>query len=135
MVIVAQQPWQESSNFAVSFERANRIINNQKQNKMAKYIPMDLLKSLHGNVCGHSDIYFAERNGTRYTGRLCNRRSSPTTENEMAMRDKFTQAAKATSICLSDATERKTAIAGYKAQRKYKTLYGFVFAREYAKLG
>lgn len=39
---------------------------------MAKYIPMELLQSLSGKVCGHSNIYFANRKGTYYTGKICN---------------------------------------------------------------
>jgi len=31
---------------------------------------MDLVKSLSGKVCQHSDTYFAMRNGTRYTGKI-----------------------------------------------------------------
>ena len=33
---------------------------------MSKYVPMDLVKSLSGKVCQHSDTYFAIRNGTQY---------------------------------------------------------------------
>ena len=42
------------------------------QRTMAKYVPMELLVSLSGKVCGHSDMYFANRKGTLYTGKICN---------------------------------------------------------------
>ena len=31
---------------------------------MAKFKPIEVLKSLSGKVCGHSDMYFAEKKGT-----------------------------------------------------------------------
>lgn len=99
---------------------------------MAKYVPMDLLKSLHGKVCGHSDVYFAERNGTRYTGKLCHPRTTPPTENETAVRTKFTTVRKAVSA-LSTQEQAAYAAAYKKNPQGYKTLYGYTFAQEYKK--
>ena len=31
---------------------------------MSRIKPMELISKLSGKVCSHSDIYFAERNGT-----------------------------------------------------------------------
>ena len=31
---------------------------------MSKFKPMELISQLRGKLCSHSDIYFAERNGT-----------------------------------------------------------------------
>lgn len=31
---------------------------------MSKIKPMELISKMSGKLCGHSDIYFAERNGT-----------------------------------------------------------------------
>ena len=39
---------------------------------MSKIKPMILIERLSGKVCGHSNTYFAERNGTQYTGTICN---------------------------------------------------------------
>jgi len=35
---------------------------------MAKFKPIEVLKTLSGKVCGHSDMYFANRGQSRYTG-------------------------------------------------------------------
>ena len=40
---------------------------------MAKIEPMDLVKSLSGKLCGHSDISFAKKGDTQYTMKRCNK--------------------------------------------------------------
>ena len=55
---------------------------------MSKIIPMDLIKSMSGKVCSHSDMYFAKRGKTLYTGKRCNPRDldkDPYTEKELAI--------------------------------------------------
>ncbi len=101
---------------------------------MAKYVPMDLLSSLHGKVCGHSNVYFARRGRTLYTGKVCNARTVPFTENELAVQDKFRKAQSAALSALSSATERAQYESAFRKQTKYSTLRGYVFAQEYAKL-
>lgn len=99
---------------------------------MAKFKPIEVLKSLSGKVCGHSDMYFAEKKGTRYTGKICNPRTKAYSADELARQSKF---AAATAAVKALTTEQKTAYAeAFAGQRKYKTLYGYMFAQEYAKL-
>lgn len=99
---------------------------------MAKYIPMDLLKSLSGKICTHSDTYFAERAGTRYTGKICNPYTGAPSANQIAQRTKFSTA-RANVMALT--AEAKSAYkAAFKTQRKYRTLSGYIFAQEMAKL-
>ena len=43
---------------------------------MAKIQPMDLVKSMSGKLCGHSDISFAKKGDTQYTMKRCNKRTS-----------------------------------------------------------
>ena len=46
---------------------------------MAKYVPIEMVKSYSGKICEHSDVYFAKKGNTLYTGKICNprvRRSS-----------------------------------------------------------
>lgn len=100
---------------------------------MAKYVPMDLLSSLHGKVCGHSDVYFAERNGTLYTGKICNPRNGAFTENEIAAQEKFKNTHKATLTALANPTEAAKYEAAFKKQNRYKTLRGYVFGVLYAQ--
>lgn len=95
---------------------------------MAKFVPMELLLSLRGKVCGHSDVYFAQRGDTRYTGKICHPRTSLPTEREAANRQKFASVIGQVKTALSDPTQKAKYSNEFKAQRKYKTLYGYVFS-------
>ena len=99
---------------------------------MSKFIPMDLLKSLRGKVCMHSDTYFANRYGTNYTGKICNPYTGAPSAEQIAKREKFAQA-RAAMAALTPEQIAAYKIA-FKAQRKYKSLQGYIFAQEYAKL-
>jgi len=62
---------------------------------MAKYVPILLLDSLSGKLCSHSDVYFANRNGTHYTGKICNPYKGEPSALQIAQRNKFKQAQQA----------------------------------------
>ena len=99
---------------------------------MAKYIPMDLLKGLSGKVCMHSDTYFANRYGTKYTGKICNPYTGEPTENQVAQRNLF----KTTRMNIKALTESEKAdyAAAFKSYPAgYKSLNGYIFAAEFAK--
>ena len=97
---------------------------------MAKYVPIEMVKSYSGKICEHSDVYFAKKGNTLYTGKICNPRFS---EQELARQTKFRQAIAAVNALT---VEQKTAYAtAFKNQSKYGTLRGYMFAQEYAKLG
>ena len=99
---------------------------------MAKVIPMDLLKSLKGKVCMHSDTYFANRYGTNYTGKICNPYTGEPSAAQTAQRTKFAAARAAVKALTTEQVNAyKTA---FKAQRKYKSLQGYIFAQEFAKI-
>ena len=101
---------------------------------MAKIIPMDLLSSLSGKVCGHSDISFAKKGKTQYTMKRCNPRTTPYTEAELARQEKFAQVR--TNIkALSEEQKAEYAAQFKKYPGKYTTLNGYIFAKEYEKLG
>lgn len=100
---------------------------------MAKYVAMDLVKELRGRVCGHSDMSFAVRNGTRYTMKRCRVRSSEPSAEELAKWERFAQTIAA--VDGMSAEEKATYAAAFKKQKRYKTLRGYIFAQEYAKLG
>lgn len=99
---------------------------------MAKITPMELLSSLHGKVCSHSDIYFAERNGTRYTGKICNPYKGEPTDKQVAVRQRFSDTIAAIAALTDDQLDAYAD--AYTKQRKYKTLRGFIFAQEYNKI-
>lgn len=99
---------------------------------MAKYIPMDLLSSLRGKVCGHSDVYFAQRGGTHYTGKICHPRTSAPNATEKAIRTKFGTVRKAV-LALSEQEKAAYAAAYKKNPKGYATLQGYMFGEEYRK--
>ena len=100
---------------------------------MAKYVPIEMVKSYSGKICEHSDVYFAKKGNTLYTGKICNPRTKPFSEQELARQTKFRQAITAVNALTA---EQKTAYAtAFKNQSKYGTLRGYMFAQEYAKIG
>ena len=99
---------------------------------MAKVKPMDLLSRLSGKVCGHSKVYFAERNGTQYTGTICNPYTGEPSAAQIAVRTKFQSVIAA--IAALSSTEIDAYKEAFKKQKKYPTLRGYIFAQEYAKL-
>ena len=101
---------------------------------MAKIIPMDLLSSLSGKVCGHSDISFAKKGKTQYTMKRCNPRTTPYTEAELARQEKFAQV-RAAMKALSEEQKAEYAAQFKKSPGKYTTLNGYIFAKEYEKIG
>ena len=99
---------------------------------MAKIKPMELLSSLSGKVCGHSNKYFAVRYGTQYTGTICNPYTGEPTEKQLAVRQKFADTYTAMAALTEDQkAEYETA---FRRQKKYRSLRGYIFAQEYAKL-
>ena len=92
-----------------------------------------MVKSYSGKICEHSDVYFAKKGNTLYTGKICNPRTKPFSEQELARQTKFRQAIAAVNALTA---EQKTAYAtAFKNQSKYGTLRGYMFAQEYAKIG
>ena len=100
---------------------------------MAKVIPMDLIKSLSGKACSHSDVYFARRGDKIYTGKLCNKRSTEFSTAELERQEKFKKATQAAKAALADGTQRTALEAEFQNQSRYTTLRGYVIAKEYAK--
>ncbi len=100
---------------------------------MAKIIPMDLIGSMSGKVCGHSDISFAKKGKTQYTMKRCNPRTKPYTEAELARQEKFAQV-RAAMKALSEEQKAEYAAQFKKSPGKYTTLNGYIFAKEYEKL-
>ena len=84
---------------------------------------------MSGKLCSHSDIYFAERNGTQYTGKICNPYTGEPTVNQVSVRQKFADTIEAmTNLTEEQIEQYKTA---FRKQKKYKTLRGYIFAQLY----
>ena len=101
------------------------------EHDMAKYVPMELLSSLSGKLCGHSDISFAKRGDTMYTQKRCNKRTSPYSQDEMAHQEKFAAVSASTRARMKDPGKVMTDMEAFRAQKKYKTFYRFVFNLEW----
>ena len=101
---------------------------------MSKYIPIEMVKEYRGKICSHSDTYFAKRNGTLYTGKICHPYTGEPTESQVAVRTKFKTAQAAARAALADPEQCATLFTAFKNQKRYKTLWGYTFAQEYAKL-
>ena len=99
---------------------------------MSKYVPMEMVKEYHGKICEHSDVYFAKKGRTLYTGKICNPRTKPFSAEELARQAKFTQA-RAAVKALTEEQKAEYATA-FKNQKKYVSLQGYMFAQEYQKL-
>lgn len=96
---------------------------------MAKLKPMELIAELSGKVCGHSNKYFAVRNGTQYTGTICNPYTGEPTEKQIAVRQKFAD----TYTAMAALTEEQKAEyeTAFRRQKKYRSLRGYIFAQLY----
>lgn len=101
---------------------------------MSKFALEVPFTDFRGKVCKHSKIIFKKVRQTNFTSQICNPRTKPYSEAELARQSKFRTAAAATKTALADPTTRATYEADFKAQSKYQTLYGYVLAQEYAKL-
>ena len=91
-------------------------------------------QAFRGKICKHSKIIFAQRGQTQYTSQICNPRTKAYSEEELARQQKFATALTNANTALADATQKAAYETAFKAQSKYKTLRGFVIAKEYEKL-
>ena len=99
---------------------------------MAKFKPMELIDKMSGKFHSKSKYYAAEKYGTQYTG-LIGEISVPPTENQLTAREKFKQARQNVgALSEEEVAAYKEAFSKYRG--KYKTLQGYMLAKEYAKL-
>ena len=98
---------------------------------MSKIKPMILVEKLSGKVCGHSNTYFAVRNGTQYTGTICNPFTGEPTDKQIANRQKFADTYAAMAALTEE--QREAYKEAFKKQKKYRSLRGYIFAMEYKK--
>ena len=87
---------------------------------------------MRGKFHGKSKYYAAEKYGTQYTGRI-GEITVPPTEKQLSAREKFAQARHA-SLTLTEEQIATYAAAFRKSPGTYKSLQGYIIAKEYAKL-
>ena len=100
---------------------------------MSKFKPMELIDKMSGKFHSKSKYYAAEKYGTQYTGKI-GEVTVPPTENQLTVREKFTQA-RQNVLALSEEEKTTYAAAFKRSPGKYKSLQGYMIAMEYAKLG
>ena len=101
---------------------------------MSQVKPMGLVESLRGKICRHSDVYFFQKNGKVFTGKICHPCSKAPTANQTAQRAKFATARANATKAMADPEQRKRYEQSFCKQRKYVDFSGYVCAMEYAKL-
>ena len=111
---------------------------------MAQTLFEDPITSLNGKICRHKKtIYKVFRaSGKRFTTQICNPRNlstNPYTQDELERQTKFATARTNMDAAMADPVKKAQYEAAFKQQKngkkpKYATLYGYVFAMEYAKL-
>lgn len=99
--------------------------------KISLEVPFTAFK---GKICKHTNIIYKQLRDTQFTSQICHPRTKPYSEEELARQAKFKTAAAAAKAVMADPAQRATAEADFAKQDKYQTLYGFLLAREYAKL-
>ena len=90
------------------------------------------MSEVHGKFSGESEYYAAEKYGTQYTGKI-GKIKVPPTEKQITNRDKFTTA-RANVAALTEEQIAAYREAFRKSPSKYKSLQGYIFAKEYEKL-
>ena len=94
---------------------------------------MELIDKMSGKFHSKSKSYAAEKYGTQYTGKIAEI-TVPPTENQLTVREKFTQA-RQNVLALTEEEKATYAAAFKRSPGKYKSLQGYMIAQEYAKLG
>ena len=91
------------------------------------------IKDICGKIGKNATMGFAHRGNTKYTVRY-GKRSTPVGSAEAAHRQKFSAAVKATRQRMLDSQQNAADKIAFAQQKKYKTLYQYVFNSEMAKL-
>ena len=100
---------------------------------MAIFKPMELMSEIHGKFHSDSEYYAAEKYGTQYTGKIGEIKTPPT-QNQIDNRERFaTTRTNMANLSEEEVAAYKEAFA--KNPGKYKSLNGYIFAKEYEKIG
>ena len=99
---------------------------------MARFKPMELMSEVHGPFSGDSEYYAAEKYGTQYTGKIGEIKVPPT-QNQLDAQQRFATA-RQNVVALSESERSAYAEAFKRNPGKYKSLQGYMIAKEYKKL-
>ena len=90
-------------------------------------------RQFRGKICKHSDIIYKEMYGTQFTSQICNPYTGEPSATQIAQKERFRQA-KANVGTLSEEQVATYREAFRKSPGKYKTLQGYMLAKEMEKL-
>ena len=90
------------------------------------------MSEVHGKFSGDSEYYAAEKYGTQYTGKIGEIKVPPT-QKQLDAQEKFATA-RQNVVALSESEKSAYAAAFKKNPGKYKSLQGYMIAKEYEKL-
>ncbi len=106
---------------------------------MAKVTYIDIIDNVSGKFCKQdpNGAIFAHRSDTncKYVYHRHKPFVDDPTPGQQATRARFANASAATDAAMTDSEQLQAYSTAFKAQDKYKTLRGFIFAQEYKKLG
>ena len=91
------------------------------------------MSEVHGKFSGDSEYYAAEKYGTQYTGKIGEIKVPPT-QNQLDAQQRFATA-RQNVVALSESERSAYAEAFKRNPGKYKSLQGYMIAKEYAKIG
>ena len=93
------------------------------------------VEKIHGRISKQHKVGFAHRKASKrnYTT-VYGERSTPVSATETAHRLKFANCVANTRTRMLDPNQLPSDQAAFAAQKKYPTLYGYVFSQEWAKL-
>lgn len=90
-------------------------------------------RQFRGKICKHSDIIYKEMYGTQFTSQICNPYTGEPSAAQVAQKERFRQAkANVQALSTEDVAAYKDAYKKYPG--KYKTLQGYMLAKEMEKL-
>lgn len=85
-----------------------------------------------GKICKHSNVIYKQVYDTKYTSQICHPHEGAATEAQEAHRTKFKQVRK--NVLALTEEEKQQYATTFKKQQRYKSLQGYIFAKEFAKL-
>ena len=91
------------------------------------------MSEVHGKFSSDSEYYAAEKYGTQYIGKI-GEITVPPTQNQLDAQQRFATA-RQNVVALSEEDKAAYAAAFKKSPGKYKSLQGYMIAKEYAKIG
>lgn len=94
---------------------------------MSAIKPIDLIDSISKKVCMHSKFAFRtnKQTGKVSTFKICHPSEKEPSQQQIAVRNRFTKVAAAVRAILADSTQKAKLEAEFKAQQKIGSLFGY----------